>query len=146
MRHVAPLSPVSSLDCAYFPSPRGGCPPSPARLLAAHFLSPLCFHTLTNPFSRNLLCFTSIQIPRGYPQAILARRHRGRRMPEMNRLLMIGSAIVSALLCLSVATQAQIPPAESRPVIVVSGTVRNSAGNPFADPSVFFEEKSTAAS
>src|SRR5713101_6513963 len=23
MRHVAPLSPVASLDCAYFPSPRG---------------------------------------------------------------------------------------------------------------------------
>jgi hypothetical protein len=23
MRHVAPLSPVPSLDCAYFPSPRG---------------------------------------------------------------------------------------------------------------------------
>src|SRR5712664_2442480 len=67
-------------------------------------------------------------------------------MPEMNRLLMIGSAIVSALLCLSVATQAQIPPAESRPVIVVSGTVRNSAGNPVADASVFFEEKATAAS
>ena len=59
---------------------------------------------------------------------------------------MIGSAIVSALLCLSVATQAQTPPAESRPVIVVSGTVRNSAGNPVADASVFFEEKATAAS
>src|SRR5260221_14610561 len=29
MRHVAPLSPVDSLDCAYFPSPRG-CPRNPA--------------------------------------------------------------------------------------------------------------------
>src|SRR5712664_932779 len=38
----------------------GACTPSLARLLAAHFLSPLCFHTLTNPFSRNLFCFTSI--------------------------------------------------------------------------------------
>jgi len=28
-------------------------------------LSPLCFHTLTNPFSRNSLIFTSIQNPRG---------------------------------------------------------------------------------
>src|SRR5260370_41952105 len=67
-------------------------------------------------------------------------------MPEMNRLLMMGSAIVSALLCLSVATLAQTPAAEPRPVITVSGTVRNSAGNPVADASVFFEEKATAAS
>jgi hypothetical protein len=29
------------------------------------FLSPLCFHNLTNPFSRKSLVFTSIQIPRG---------------------------------------------------------------------------------
>jgi hypothetical protein len=29
------------------------------------FSSLLCFHTLTNPFSRNSFIFTSIQIPRG---------------------------------------------------------------------------------
>jgi tetratricopeptide (TPR) repeat protein len=43
-------------------------------------------------------------------------------------------------------TVAQTPAAESRPVITVSGTVRDSAGNPVADASVFFEEKTTAAS
>src|SRR5690349_11514385 len=29
MRHVAPLSPVPSVHCAYFPSPRGCTPPAP---------------------------------------------------------------------------------------------------------------------
>ena len=39
MRHVAPLSPVPSLDCAYFPSPRG------VYLLPCSFCLPylLCF-------------------------------------------------------------------------------------------------------
>src|SRR5258706_5448714 len=32
MRHVAPLSPVDSLGCAYFPSPRG-VPPQPTNFL-----------------------------------------------------------------------------------------------------------------
>ena len=42
-----------------------------ASLLTTHhplptlFLPPLCFHTLTNCFSRNPFIFTSIQIPRG---------------------------------------------------------------------------------
>jgi hypothetical protein len=61
MRHVAPLSPVASVDCAYFPSPRG-CTPTCFRLLCvcgqSHWLA-LCFHIplprparSTNPFSR----------------------------------------------------------------------------------------------
>jgi hypothetical protein len=44
MRHVAPLSPVASLDCAYFPSPRGCTLSSPLvypELRGATFLSPL---------------------------------------------------------------------------------------------------------
>src|SRR5216683_7574917 len=49
VRHVAPLSPVASLDCAYFPSPRG-CTLR-ASDLSAFAASPigssLCFHKLT---------------------------------------------------------------------------------------------------
>src|SRR5258708_11699436 len=40
MRHVAPLSPVSSIDCAYFPSPRG-CTLYPAPLPPLPPLLPL---------------------------------------------------------------------------------------------------------
>ncbi len=66
MRHVAPPSPVAS-DCAYFPSPRG-CTPTRFRFFCVcgnpnWFV--LCFHKLTNPFSRNPFLFTSIQNPRG---------------------------------------------------------------------------------
>jgi len=35
---------------------------------------------------------------------------------------------------------------QQRPAIIVSGTVRDSAGSPIVDASVFFEEKATAAS
>src|SRR5258708_2081881 len=71
MRHVAPLSPVASLDCAYFPSPRG-VPyalqiflrlrqTQLARPLFSYSLAPICegykslfpqlpsFHIHTNP-------------------------------------------------------------------------------------------------
>jgi tetratricopeptide (TPR) repeat protein len=66
---------------------------------------------------------------------------------QMHRARMwLSFAVAPLLLCLSSATLAQTPTAESRPVITVSGTVRNSAGNPVADASVFFEEKATAAS
>jgi hypothetical protein len=41
---------------------------------------------------------------------------------------------------------AQAPPMQQRPAIIVSGTVRDSAGTPIVDASVFFEEKATAAS
>jgi hypothetical protein len=41
---------------------------------------------------------------------------------------------------------AQAPPAEPRPAIIVSGTVRDAAGTPIPDASVFFEEKATSAS
>ncbi len=64
MRHVAPLSPVPSLDCAYLPSPRGGVPTTrfrfPCTCGKPNWLA-LCFHTLTNLFSRNSLMLTSIQ-------------------------------------------------------------------------------------
>src|SRR5713226_3706732 len=50
------------------------------------------------------------------------------------------------LMAVSRATLAQTPAAEPRPVSTVSGTVRNSDGNPVADASVFFEEKATTAS
>src|SRR5258708_13698987 len=55
-------------------------------------------------------------------------------------------AAAALLLCASAATFAQTPAPEPRPAITVSGTVRDSAGNPVADASVFFEEKATAAS
>lgn len=55
-------------------------------------------------------------------------------------------AAAAMLICLSSATLAQTPAAEPRPAISVTGTVRNSAGNPVADASVFLEEKATAAS
>jgi hypothetical protein len=41
---------------------------------------------------------------------------------------------------------AQTPAPGQRPAIIVSGTVRDSAGAPIVDASVFFEEKGTAAS
>ena len=41
---------------------------------------------------------------------------------------------------------AQTPVAQPRPAIIVSGTVRDSAGTPITDASVFFEEKGTSAS
>jgi tetratricopeptide (TPR) repeat protein len=55
-------------------------------------------------------------------------------------------ATAALLLYASGAVLAQTPAAEQRPAITVSGTVRNSDGNPVADASVFFEEKATAAS
>jgi tetratricopeptide (TPR) repeat protein len=66
---------------------------------------------------------------------------------RIHRTWMFSCAVVVLLLSLpAVKTFAQTPAAEPRPVITVSGTVRNSAGNPVADASVFFEEKATAAS
>ena len=41
---------------------------------------------------------------------------------------------------------AQTPSAQPRPAIIVSGTVRDSAGIPIADASVLFEERATGAS
>jgi len=65
MHHMAPLSPVPSLDCPYFLSPRR-CPPYALQISRRPWQTnwlALCFHTLTNPFSRNPFLFTSIQIP-----------------------------------------------------------------------------------
>src|SRR5258706_16022588 len=55
-------------------------------------------------------------------------------------------AAAALLLCASASTLAQTPATEPRPAITVSGTVRDSAGNPVADASVFLEEKATSAS
>jgi tetratricopeptide (TPR) repeat protein len=80
-------------------------------------------------------------------------------MPEMNRLrhakdlhslslprnFRSFAAAILLLILSATATFAQTPAQEPRPVITVSGTVRDSAGNPVADASVFFEEKATAA-
>jgi hypothetical protein len=69
MRHVAPLSPVPSVDCAYFPSPQGACVPlTRFRFLCGRARSnclALCFHILTNCFSRNPFSFTTIRIAYG---------------------------------------------------------------------------------
>ena len=66
---------------------------------------------------------------------------------QMHRTRMLRSLATAALwLCVSPATLGQTPAAEPRPVIIVFGTIRYSAGNPVADASVFFEEKATAAS
>jgi tetratricopeptide (TPR) repeat protein len=65
----------------------------------------------------------------------------------MHRTRMLRFAAGILLFALpAVITFAQTPAAEPRPAITVSGTVRNSAGNPVADASVFLEEKATAAS
>src|SRR5882762_11727684 len=58
---------------ALFLLPRGwvpptcaGCLPDPVGVAPRQSdLSALCFHTLTNPFSRNSFLFTSMQIPWG---------------------------------------------------------------------------------
>jgi hypothetical protein len=53
---------------------------------------------------------------------------------------------VSALLSFISPVFAQTPSPQARPTIIVSGTVRDSAGTPIADASVLFEETATAAS
>lgn len=66
---------------------------------------------------------------------------------DVGTILRFCAAAVS-LLSLSAASRstfAQIPAAEPRPAIIVSGSVRNSTGEPVADALVFFEEKATAA-
>jgi len=73
-------------------------------------------------------------------------------MPAMNSLSMIRQLTVcfAALAVLFPVSWtpvfAQAPPMQQRPAIIVSGTVRDSAGTPIVDASVFFEEKATAAS
>ena len=79
-------------------------------------------------------------------------------MPEMNRLqhaedlhslppsrnfCSLAAAILPLILS-ATATFAQTPTPEPRPVITVSGSVRDATGNLVADASVFFEEKATA--
>src|SRR6267378_1747704 len=67
---------------------------------------------------------------------------------DFGRLLGAMRSLVAFALLMGVsrATLAQTPAPEPRPVSTVSGTVRNSDGNPVADATVFFEEKATAAS
>ena len=73
-------------------------------------------------------------------------------MPAMSFLSMIHPLAVSfvavaALFSTSWAPAfAQTPSPQSRPAVIVSGTVRDAAGMPVADASVLFEEKATAAS
>jgi tetratricopeptide (TPR) repeat protein len=55
-------------------------------------------------------------------------------------------AAAAMLLGFSSATIAQTPAAERRSAITVIGTVRDSAGNPAADVSVFLEERAAASS
>jgi hypothetical protein len=63
------------------------------------------------------------------------------------RPLITTFATVAALFSTSWAPAfAQTPSPQSRPAVIVSGTVRDSAGMPIADASVLFEEKATAAS
>ncbi len=50
MRHVAPLSPVASLDCAYFLSPRGVYHQRSFCVAANPIGSPFVFITIQNPF------------------------------------------------------------------------------------------------
>ena len=73
MRHVAPLSPVASPDCAYFLSPR--CPPCvfqiSLRLRQTQFGAcppwrALCFHILTTPFPATAFFSHSYKTPRGW--------------------------------------------------------------------------------
>jgi len=73
-------------------------------------------------------------------------------MPAMNSLSMIRPLTVYfAALAVLFPTSwmpafAQAPPTQQRPAIIVSGTVRDPAGTPIVDASVFFEEKATSAS
>src|SRR6266849_5040185 len=82
MRHVAPLFPVASVDCAYFPSPRGCAPQTHSTLCSNRNLLALCFHTLTNPFFPNPFPFTSIQNPGG----VTPRQTEGIRTPWLSLL------------------------------------------------------------
>ena len=74
------------------------------------------------------------------------------KMPAMGHLrrnatiLQRLSAATALLLSASAVAFAQAPGAQPRPVITVSGIVRDSSGAPIADASVFFEEKATNAS
>ena len=65
------------------------------------FLSPLCFHTLTNPFSCNPFLFTSIQNPRGcgVKNPKLSTAFSVRSMPLWQIHLFQGLAASLASLC-----------------------------------------------
>src|SRR5713226_1107081 len=65
MRHVAPLSPVPSLDCAYFPSPRG-C--TLLTLPTAHYrlsVLPLFSYSYKSLFPQPLSFHIDLRFPRG---------------------------------------------------------------------------------
>src|SRR5258708_4851182 len=83
MRHVTSLSPVPSLDCAYFLSPQGCTGPKsqkpPHFSLRARCLPAapaLCFHILTNPLAGNPFIFTSMHTPGGVGWSVLIRKWR----------------------------------------------------------------------
>jgi tetratricopeptide (TPR) repeat protein len=74
-------------------------------------------------------------------------------MPTMSYLRIKAGKILRSFAAISLLTlyaaspsiSAQIPAAAPRPAIIVSGSVRNSSGEPVPEASVFFEEKATAA-
>ncbi len=72
---------------------------------------------------------------------------RGMNAQSMSRPLAVCFAAVGLFFATSCEPAfAQTPAPEPRPAIIVSGTVRDSAGAPIVDASVFFEEKGTSAS
>ena len=84
------------------------------------------------------------------PGFLCARRALISKMSAMRHfrtsLLQFVYVAVCAVLFLVSLAFAQTPSPQARPAIIVSGTVRDSAGMPIADASVLFEEKATAAS
>src|SRR5258708_1353507 len=65
MHHVVPLSPVDSLDCAYFLSPQGSTPQTRVLHLWRTRVGRLLLSQRYRPLFPNSFIFTSIQIPRG---------------------------------------------------------------------------------
>jgi hypothetical protein len=87
------------------------------------------------------------------PKTLLARPGIMSKMPPMQPssplrpLAVCFAALVIFLSAMNWSSAfAQTPLVQPRPAIIVSGTVRDSAGAPIADASVFFEEKGTSAS
>jgi hypothetical protein len=77
----------------------------------------------------------------------LVSKMRSMNAQSMSRPLTVCFAAVGLFFATSCEPAfAQTPAPEPRPAIIVFGTVRDSAGAPIVDASVFFEEKGTSAS
>src|SRR5258708_36170910 len=86
MRHVAPLSPVASLDCAYFLSPRGVYHQRSFCVAANPIGSPFVFITIQNPFPATPFFLHPSKMPGGggvLPDFFLS--HKGGRPPDRPR-------------------------------------------------------------